>query len=282
MYFPTGFNKQLSLELGELVVQAYDQFAAFEDDKFWKLPDAYHLEEELCYTWRSDRLLENITPNYDISIRKSIIHKKQKNLIVPMGFIAQREEKIFLIFRGTMTVKEWLRNFNIDLVEYMIPEHGHTHEGFLQTYKSIRENILSTLFKFESRHQLFVAGHSLGGALATLSLPDIQMNTKIKIKALYTYGSPRVGDDTFVKSFNSAFAQKSFRIVNTSDIVTSIPPPVPFVGVIGGYFSHIDTPIDFTIQNNDLEQNHAMNTYIHALDEAKESKGFLRRLFTGF
>jgi len=85
------------------------------------------------------------------------------------------------------------------------------------------------------------------------AVTDIEASTRCRVEALYTFGSPRVGDDRFVKAFNRAFAARSFRIANTSDIVTSIPLPVPIAGIVGGYFSHVDTPVDMTIQKDDLE-----------------------------
>ena len=66
--------------------------------------------------------------------------------------------------------------------------------------------------------------------------------------------------------------------VNTSDIVGSIPLPAPIAGVLGGYFSHVDTPVDFTVQHDDLEKNHDMATYLSALKASREQKGLFGRL----
>ncbi|MBN2089872.1 lipase family protein, partial [candidate division KSB1 bacterium] len=225
MYFPAGFNKELSIEIGELIITAYDQFASFEDKKTWHLPDKYHLICDLNYTWKFDNVIENRIYNFDITIRKTIHLKNQKSMTIPIGFIAQQNEKIFIIFRGTKTVKEWIHNFSINLKECLLPNYGNIHEGFLLIYDSVRKTILENLQKIDTGNKVFVAGHSLGAALATLVVPDIETTIKKKVTALYTFGSPRVGDDTFVKTFNSSFANKSYRIVNTSDIVTSIPLP---------------------------------------------------------
>ena len=96
---------------------------------------------------------------------------------------------------------------------------------------------------------------------------------------LYTYGSPRVGDKVFAEAFNRRHAGSAFRIVNTSDIVVSIPLPVPFAGVLGGFFTHVDTPVDFTSQEETLEKNHLMQTYIRALRESRPQRGLLGSLF---
>lgn len=137
---------------------------------------------------------------------------------------------------------------------------------------------MESLAGADPKANLYIAGHSLGAALTTLALPDIEANLKRKVSALYTYGSPRVGNDAFVKAFNGSFGQRSFRVVNTSDIVTSIPLPAPIAGIVGGYFSHVDTPVDLTVQEDDLEQNHDMKTYVSALNKNKGQKSFLEKL----
>ena len=126
--------------------------------------------------------------------------------------------------------------------------------------------------------RLYIAGHSLGGALATMALPDIGARMGRRPIFLYTYGSPRVGDNTFVTAFNQRYYENSFRIANTSDMVGLIPPPAPIVGTVGGYFSHVDTPIGFTVQFEDVAKNHDIKTYLSALQDSRAKKGFLNKL----
>ena len=45
--------------------------------------------------------------------------------------------------------------------------------------------------------KVMVTGHSLGAAIATHCAVDLFMNVGIKDFELYTFGSPRVGDDAF-------------------------------------------------------------------------------------
>jgi triacylglycerol lipase len=274
MYFPAGFNFERSVELGELVNQAYFQFGAFEGERNWKLDGDYSLVKEFTYAW-----IEKGTHNFDHALARIGLLKASRGARVPFGFAAQKKDSIYLIFRGTQTVKEWMRNFNISLSPYLTSAFGKVHEGFLRTYNSIRREIMESLSGRKHADRLLVAGHSLGAAIATLALPDIEAHASINVESAYTFGSPRVGDDAFVKAFNMRFGKKSFRIANTSDIVTQIPLPAPLVGKIGGYFSHVDTPVDMTVQTNDLEQNHDMETYLSILKENRRGKGFLMKPF---
>lgn len=278
MYFPRGFDVGLAIELGELIQQAYDQFEAFENDEDWKLHGSYSLTTVLKYVWSPERLIEKGIHNYDLTINKISRRRRNEPTEIPIGFIAQRSGRLYLILRGTQTAKEWVRNFSISLYPYLMASYGMVHEGFLQTYHEIREVIVGTLSSINNHGTLYVAGHSLGAALATLALPDIESRITCRIRALYTFGSPRVGDATFVRVFNENYHNRSFRIANTSDLVTSIPLPVPLAGIVGGYFSHVDTPVDLTVQKDDLEMNHNMETYVSTLTADMRRKSLFGKL----
>jgi triacylglycerol lipase len=278
MYFPGGFDVNRAVELGELVDQAYAQFEAFRKEEAWELPGDYSLKKELKYVRRTGNNIIKGSVFFDLDMRGVHFVGDQNAKDVPIGFIAQRKGNIFLIFRGTMTDLEWFRNFGISLVPYPLPDFGEVHDGFLQIYHLLRMAIKETLDGTDRRSKLFIAGHSLGGALATIALPDIGARMDRKIIALYTYGSPRIGDNAFATAFNRQYGEKSFRIVNTSDMVGLIPPPSPLPGTIGGYFSHVDTPISFTIQADDLVQNHDIKTYLSALRDSRAKMGIFNKL----
>jgi triacylglycerol lipase len=278
MYFPKGFDVDRAIELGELVDQAYTQFRRFQKGEPWKPSGDYELGKELNYPGSAEKKSILSGSGFDLDLR-SFRRAGQKNARhVPIGFIAQRGESIFLIFRGTMTDQEWIRNLSISLVPYLLPGFGKVHDGFVQTYELVRTEISNTLEGMNPKSRLFIAGHSLGGALATIALPEICGRTSRRTIALYTYGSPRVGDNAFVTTFNRQFSQRSFRIVNSSDLVGLIPPPAPILGTAGGYFSHVDTPVGFTVQENDVEKNHELKTYLSALRESRANQGVLSRL----
>ena len=64
---------------------------------------------------------------------------------------------------------------------------------------------------------LFFAGHGLGAALATLAA------ARHTPTALYTYGSPRVGDAACATSLRSI--ENTFhRVIYDEDIVIGLPP----------------------------------------------------------
>ena len=271
MYFPKNFNLNRSIELAKLISYSYDQYSCFDKNTQWSLPGKYKLLSEIFYT-KNSRLNDIIESSKSTPI--NILGNISKiNIKIPVGYIAKNGTDVFIIFRGTLTATEWINNLNTKLCNYFIKNYGSVHEGFLNSYINMREDITDTLKSISGYENIYIAGHSLGGAFATLAMPDLEINEKRHVAAIYTYGSPRIGDSIFVQNFNKSYGKYSFRIANTSDFITSIPLPMPIAGFVGGYFSHIDTPVNFTFQDNNLENNHKIDTYLTELVKEKRNYG---------
>jgi predicted lipase len=98
------------------------------------------------------------------------------------------------------------------------------HAGFITAYAAVRDDLVSTvssLLKQKKQRQVFVTGHSLGAALATLAAYDITSACRTDA-CLYTFGSPRVGNPVFEKNFN-AKVKNAFRVKNFDDVVGCVP-----------------------------------------------------------
>src|ERR1700733_875742 len=152
------------------------------------------------------------------------------------GFIAWRSGAspfAVVAFRGTD--RDDPRNLASD--ENLLPEQrdGYVaHRGFLEALDQVWDSeVAPALAAFLGLHAgapVYFTGHSLGAALATISVTRFQGPTC----ALYTVGSPRVGDDRFVRAVLLK-TQQVFRFVNCQDIVTQIPPEV----LLQHYFRHV-------------------------------------------
>lgn len=124
-----------------------------------------------------------------------------------------------LAFRGTEVTK--LKDITTDIKAGMAGMiEGKVHKGFRQAYESVKDDIEKSVAKLEGI-PLYITGHSLGAALATLATQTLEENHDIRdqIAACYTFGSPRVGNKEFDKKLKSVI----YRVVNTTDIVTVIP-----------------------------------------------------------
>lgn len=75
-----------------------------------------------------------------------------------------------------------------------------------------------------SKQKMFITGHSLGGAMATLFtrwFVDMNYTTKFRLES-YTFAAPTVGNVSFAASFNtkmSSIGAENHRCVNTKDLV---------------------------------------------------------------
>jgi pimeloyl-ACP methyl ester carboxylesterase len=65
---------------------------------------------------------------------------------------------------------------------------------------------------------LFLTGHSMGGALAVLTACRLAKLGRPPV-AIYTFGSPRVGD----RQFCAGYALPTYRVVNGLDLVPEMP-----------------------------------------------------------
>ncbi|MGF1934016.1 MAG: lipase family protein [Nostoc sp. ChiQUE02] len=225
------FNSLIAQKLAGLIQKVYEQFdeinkrkqgEKFDEINEPKLGEDYHLINEL----------------------------KENGL--PFGFVASKKSSndVFVVFRGTKTFAEWFQDVNIPLVSYhdgrnregdkldriqlikspveipKVGDFGRVTVGFRQIYISLRDAMINALQDRDPDSRIFVTGHSLGGALATLAIPDILANTDFKPEQviLYTFASPRCGDREFATEFG-AKGVKHWRIANTEDFVTMIPFP---------------------------------------------------------
>lgn len=93
-----------------------------------------------------------------------------------------------------------------------------SHKTFLQYLTAIKRPIPT------GKHDLFITGHSLGGALATVLtswMLDNGMGHVFNIKS-YTFAAPTVGNKGYVEHFNSivnSAGAESHRVVNPRDII---------------------------------------------------------------
>jgi len=125
---------------------------------------------------------------------------------------------LVVAFRGTDDLVDW--NNNIKSMQTSFNECGLVHEGFNIAYESIKEELF--FYLEDLTLPLFVTGHSLGAALATLLTAEI-MN-RPNFDSCYTFGSPRVGDPAFANALNT---KPIYRIINNCDIITTVPISIP-------------------------------------------------------
>lgn len=216
------FNLELAIELAELALVAYEQRIQCikGGEGAITVPSEYKLEEVIFEAVSS--LLDSTCEGEDD--------------VVPIAFIATKDDNIYLSFRGTANIMDDVDDAAALQEPYkFVPMGGSVSLGFQGVYEGDEANpvesaILSKLDELTMTgnfNNLFITGHSLGAALAFLAFPDLSQNLgMIDSVTMYNFAGPAVGDSQFVSTYEGeeSLNRISFRIVNEYDLVPKLPP----------------------------------------------------------
>jgi hypothetical protein len=117
------------------------------------------------------------------------------------------------------------------------------HSGFKRAWqKNVKHDVMKCLkgaLQDGGIDRVVFCGHSLGGSLASVAAldfhhaPGLAKGLSVDV---YTFGSPRTGNDCFVQELETATAKSDgeiWRIVNDKDVIPLLPP-----GLSQNHFKH--------------------------------------------
>ncbi|KAM9969136.1 hypothetical protein ACTFIW_003687 [Dictyostelium discoideum] len=141
-----------------------------------------------------------------------------------VGYIGN---EVIVAFRGSMDIQSWITNLQFLQIVYPLYPSAKVHSGFYDSWSSVREEVKSSIDLALKQcgkqcNEIKVTGHSLGAALATLAIAEIQGWYSIP-STMYNFGSPRVGDSVFAEYFNS-IQPNIMRVTYEQDLVPHVPP----------------------------------------------------------
>ena len=210
--------------LVELPPGAYNK-KAFE--KFSPQSD-FRLENALALMWFSQLAYETGRPETINEVRNiwgfepitpvaKLVVSRSSNLDTRC-IVGQRADATIIAFGGTDPLV-W-QNIWTDVAFRRLPGND-THEGFQAAFDAVADTIDDAIAA--RRSHLLIAGHSLGGALAALAAMRA-LQKGAEPTAVYTFGMPRVGGETFAASYNAgALGAKTYRLVHGIDLVPRVP-----------------------------------------------------------
>lgn len=139
------------------------------------------------------------------------------------AYVACNDDFAVLAFRGTEADRMKDLRADAKATQATCPTGERVHSGFMQQYDDISLQLEEALDDSRVKGKpLFITGHSLGAAVATIAAR--RLDAERRIAACYTFGSPRVGTEAWVAQMKSPI----YRIVNSADPV----PMVPFSGTV--------------------------------------------------
>jgi len=176
--------------------------------------------------------------NYDADTEKETLIKELSSLEMILlkpfdengtqAILVSYKDAIILAFRGTEATS--IKDIKSDAraISTSCSSGGMIHSGFNEAYDDVRGDIEKALKADDIINKpLYITGHSLGGALATIAAK--KLSHKGGLAACYTFGSPRVGDEEWIEGIKTPI----YRVVNASDCVTMLPPSSETITVLG-------------------------------------------------
>lgn len=135
------------------------------------------------------------------------------------ALVAETAAAVVVAFRGTIITD--MRNLltDLDIKREPLSGGGRVHRGFRDALDIVWPEVARRIADRHGR-SLWLTGHSMGGALATLAAMRVE-----SLGGLYSFGSPRVGDQGFRDRFPLT---RCYRVVNEDDVVTYLPPPMGY------------------------------------------------------
>jgi triacylglycerol lipase len=133
------------------------------------------------------------------------------------GLVARLDEATIVAFRGTQNIGNCLTDADTLLVARS-PYPGRVHCGFAEAVEQVWPDVRRLLGSPSRTKPLWLTGHSLGAAMATLA--SVRLTREgYHVRAVYTYGSPRAGD----RRFHDSYSLPNYRFVNDNDLIPHLP-----------------------------------------------------------
>lgn len=261
----TAFDLSLSVELMQLCLESYQMLSDFDAGRTFTLPAPYTLRQQY------------LTPERFAG--------EDGDGEVPIAFVATAGPAVYVVFRGTKTISEWIADATLTQESYgYVSDGGKTETGFTRVYDTVHDGIVETVNTLAAGGEydtVYVTGHSLGAALAILAVPEIAARTPFTRPILYNFAGPRAGDPTFAARYGGLVGA-SWRVVNTNDEVPMLPKAIT---VVAGpppefkpeflFYEHVDDEYEITFgvpihSIADLEEDHSSCNYYATLCDQTE------------
>lgn len=209
------------------------------------------------------------------------------------GIVWMEGSRMVIAFRATVTHSDFQNDLMAWQIDYNSGEKVETakaepinvpgaralvHSGFYRVMMYYLDAILETISKHKPS-VIYLSGHSLGGAVATLiavriseliAAGDARVVSCTQGVVCYVFGTPRVGNATFDEQVQSASALKAlWRVVNSADLIQEllmhVTPNFKKPNHHAFYYQHIGQAYTYTANWGSWQSNHFLPNYISHL-----------------
>ena len=168
------------------------------------------------------------------------------------AILVEHEDFFTMAFRGTDELRDWLNNFDLVAQQVLLLVEGekldgYFHKGFWDATDDIWEPLLTKYQQLQQEERekqkdlkqkkvrpLFLTGHSLGGAIATIAATKL-INQDFPFISTYTFGQPRTMTHNTARIINGKVESRFFRFQNNNDMVTRAPARASGYSHVGSF-----------------------------------------------
>lgn len=201
----------------------------------------------------------------------AFIKVKSGFAVIANGKTTSNRDEVLIAIRGTDLISDWLTDANFGI---QLSSTGKVvHAGFNRVFDELEPH-LSAYFNKNQPTTVHCVGHSLGGALASLTADWVTQKQAGKAK-LYSFGSPRVGFSPFATELTENLgAENIFRVHHDNDFVSLVPiwpfchTPMP------------GTSCNLRGQGYNTFSAHSMANYERSLTNSSQEWSVLREAIT--
>jgi triacylglycerol lipase len=188
------------------------------------------------------------------------IYKLYDTKEINVGFMTKNDNHFVVTLVSTANLGDVLVSADTNLIDI---EDGQVHKGYYNHTLELICPILKVLALYPNVRNIFITGHSMGGALACLVGYFINKhigNYNIKI---YTYGSPKYGNKQLKYYLENQERLKIFNVMNSFDIIIKKP--------LFWKYTTIGEKIVHSIDTGNDNVNHGIKVYRECVLKVKET-----------
>jgi len=184
---------------------------------------------QLAYETAHKSKVQSILDAWKLTMREFISNDPKTGLPPDSAcvVVAGGRNATFVTFAGSDPgkIEDWVTDFDA------MPSATDLHTGFQNAVGTVWPKVKTAIENRSASEQpVFFTGHSLGGALAIVAASRAALELNIQPTVVYTYGSPRTGGTKFFGDYTPLLGDSTFRLIDGTDIVPTVPPPLS-----GGY-----------------------------------------------
>jgi len=139
-------------------------------------------------------------------------------------YVAEHNEFVFVIFRGTTTAIEYASNAMFLTTPTDAYEGGRAHAGMWNTFKASRDEIHQIINALGGTEKPVVfAGHSRGAAFSTLQAAYFSEQGG-DVASVYSFAQPRLGNSALASHLNELIGDRYYRVKYELDVTPQVAP----------------------------------------------------------